>query len=186
MPTVGTYVLLHTMGISAASMDIQDKNFILLAVAIFTLIIPLLFVPFYYYMKITSTIILSDRHDRIIPLIITAVLYYLCYNFFRLKEAPHIIQSFLLAATVSVCLTLLITFWWKISAHLIGLGGLSGLIFTLVFFLHLDLMAYFMLVTLLSGLTAFARLSLDAHSPAQVYSGYVIGFISTVGVMLFF
>lgn len=186
MPTLGIYIILTSTGTNASLLDYQDKNFILALVAAFTFIIPLAFVPFYYYMKITTSITLTERQDRIIPLLITASLYYLCYNLFRIKEAPHFILAFLLSGAICVALTLLITLWWKISAHMIGIGGITGLIFSLLFLYHIDAMFYLMIGILFSGLAAFARLSLNAHSPKQVYLGFFAGFSTTFLILLFY
>jgi hypothetical protein len=59
---------------------------------------------------------------------------------------------------------------------MIGLGGIVGLIISLSLTLHSNVIGYLMLFLLLSGLAATARLLLGSHSPAQIYTGFAVGF----------
>ena len=186
MPILGIYIILSSAGTNAYLLDLQDKNFIITLVAAFTFVIPLAFIPFYYYFKISTTIALNTRQDRIIPLIVTSIVFYICFMLFRVKGAPHLIQSFLFSTTLAVFCNLLITIRWQISAHMIGIGGIIGLVFALSFLYHIDTMGYLMLALLLAGLAGFARLSLDAHTPKQVYSGLALGFMVTLLVIFLY
>lgn len=186
MPTIGIYIILTSTGTNASLLEYHDKNFIMALVAAFTLVVPLVFVPFYYYMKITTSITITERQDRIIPLIITASLYYLCFNLFHIKEAPHIIQAFLLSCALCVGLTLLITLKWKISAHMIAIGGITALIFTLLYIYRIDAMFYFLIAIIFAGIIGYSRLSLNAHNPKQVYLGFFTGFFTTLLILFFY
>jgi membrane-associated phospholipid phosphatase len=42
------------------------------------------------------------------------------------------------------------------------------------------------IIIFVSGLVATARLKLNAHTPAQVYTGFLAGFIIELGLMLFY
>jgi len=37
----------------------------------------------------------------------------------------------------------------------------------------------------MSGLTGFARLKLQAHTPAQIYSGFALGFLTIMALFLY-
>lgn len=183
MPTLGIYIILFSSGTNAYFLDMQDKNLILFLVIAFTFVIPLAFVPFYYYFKITTSPGLYSKQSRIIPLIVTSVVFYLCFLIFRLKGAPHLIQSFLFSACLAVFCNLLITFRWQISAHTIGIGGILGLVLSIELIYNIDILGYLMITLLIAGLISFARLSLDAHTPKQVYSGLILGFLVTILVL---
>jgi len=186
IPTLGIYIILTSSGTIAYLLDWQDKNIIIALVAAFTLIIPIAFLPFYYYFKISTTITFSIRQQRIIPLMVTSIFYYVCYMTFHLKSAPHLIQSFLFASTLSVFISLLITLRWQISAHMIGIGGILGLVLSLNILYHIEILGYLMLAILLAGIISFSRLSLDAHTPKQVYAGLLIGlFITFLSIRLY-
>jgi hypothetical protein len=99
---------------------------------------------------------------------------------------PIFIQAFQLASALAVIVTLLITIKWKVSAHLVGIGGIIGLILVLTVFYHINLFFYLVISLILAGWVAFARLSLDAHTPGQVYIGLAVGFLVMVGTLVLF
>ena len=83
----------------------------------------------------------------------------------------------MLATLMAIYVALIITFFWKISMHMIGIGGLAGAMMALSFRFGLDLWLLFSVIILASGLLGVARLQLKAHSPSQVYVGFVLGFL---------
>jgi len=183
MPTLGIYVIL-TSGTNASLLDSDAKNIILTLVMACTFIIPLAFVPFYHYWRITTTLAMSERQERIVPLAITGTLYYVCFFILSQMGAPRIILAFLFATALNVIVNLVVSLKWKISAHMTGIGGVIGLIFSMAILYHVDTMFYLMLAILLSGFIGFSRLSLNAHTPGEVYWGLIFGF--TVMVTTFF
>jgi membrane-associated phospholipid phosphatase len=78
----------------------------------------------------------------------------------------------------------IITSKWKISAHMIGIGGITGLIAYLIYYLHVNLEIYLIVIVLVSGLTGTARLILNAHHPSEIYSGFLMGF-AIISVVMF-
>jgi hypothetical protein len=82
--------------------------------------------------------------------------------------------------------TLLITLKWKISAHMVGLGGIVGLIVSIDIFLHSNVLLYLILFLFLSGIAGTSRLLLNCHSPAQIYSGFWLGFMIMIATIIIF
>ena len=117
---------------------------------------------------------------------LTSVVFYICFILFKGKGAPHILQSFLFASTLAVISNLLISLKWHISAHTIGTGGIIGLLLTLALFYRIEILGYLMVSILIAGLISFARLSLDAHTPKQVYSGLLLGLLETFLVIFLY
>lgn len=185
MPTLGVYVILNS-GTYVSFMQPEAKNIILLVVFTCTFGLPLAFMPLYYYLKITHSLEMNKGQERIIPLVVTASLYYLAFYLMRRMGVPPLIQSFLIASAIAVCINLFITSKWKVSAHMIGIGGLIGLIISLSVLYSASIMLYMIISIMLSGLIGFARLSLNAHSPAQVYVGLGTGIIVMLLTMCLF
>jgi len=185
MPTLGVYIILNS-GTYAAFMPPEAKNIILIVVLTCTFGLPLAFVPLFYYRKITKTIEMSQNQERTIPLLVTALFFYLSFYLLRKMGVPGLIQSFLLACAIAVCLNLFITSKWKISAHMIGIGGLMGLIISLSVLYSANMMLYLLIAVMISGFIGFARLSLNAHTPTQVYVGLGTGFLSMLLIMCIF
>jgi hypothetical protein len=67
---------------------------------------------------------------------------------------------------------------------MIGWGGLTGLILILSLKFNSNLMFFLITSILMSGLIGFARLKLEEHSPAQIYTGYLMGIVVMMAVFI--
>jgi hypothetical protein len=116
---------------------------------------------------------ISERSERIWPLVFG--IFYAAAGFavFRLLAAPLILQASLLAGLAVSAVVLGITSFWKISLHLLGNASLL-----LILFLAFEV-ALFSAVTALMVLylvaVALARLRLGAHTVPQVIAGAFLG-----------
>jgi hypothetical protein len=185
MPTIGIYIVLNS-GTQFSLLTDDAKHYLLLVTALFTFGIPMAFLPIFYYQKLTSSIEMSEKRERIAPLLTTSILYYLLFYLMHHMGVPVFIQAFQLASAIAVFVTLLITYKWKISAHLVGIGGIIGLIMVLSIFYHVNMLFFLIIALLFAGFVAFARLSLNAHTPGQVYLGLAIGLLIMIGTLLIF
>jgi membrane-associated phospholipid phosphatase len=76
-----------------------------------------------------------------------------------------------------MALAIVVTFWWKISAHMFGVGGLMGGVMAVSHYVeHVNPHYLIMALFLISGLVGSSRLLLKKHTPAQVYTGFLLGF----------
>ena len=66
----------------------------------------------------------------------------------------------------------------KSSLHMLGMGGIIGFVMIMSFEYQLNFNALLASLFLVAGLIGVARLSLKAHSPAEVYIGFLVGVIS--------
>ncbi len=82
----------------------------------------------------------------------------------------------LLGAAASVVLAIIINLKWKVSIHMIGIGGITGMFFGLSTFLLIDLRFPILISLIVAGLIGTARLSMGAHRPGQLYVGFLVGF----------
>ena len=115
------------------------------------------------------------KEERILPIILTAIS--MITGFFFLKEifvyAP-IIKSIYLGALYIVLLSLIITKSWKISLHMLAVGGATG-VFLILEMLLGQSQHYLMFFIFLAGVVGFARYSLKAHDLKQIYTGFILG-----------
>lgn len=137
------------------------------------------------FVKSFSLEIRSDRH---IPHLFTFLLYLLLSLFLRkITPLPGPVQAMLPGTALCIGLVGLITFWWKISSHLAGIGGISG--FFLAFFLMSGRQEFLLLLflsLLAAVLIATARWYLKAHDKSQLIAGFFLGMLcSSVSVCFF-
>lgn len=135
-----------------------------------------------------SSVELPDRRQRTLPLLLAAACFAAATVLLTQEPQTGPLLSRLFGAiTLSVLLTVLITLWWKISAHGVGLGGAIGLIIWLLMSQQLPASPGWQLLGLMLALAsavAWARLRLRAHTPAQVAAGLALGTMVAVVVGL--
>ena len=122
---------------------------------------------------------------RVLPYGITAFSYIITYFLFMQIQFPNLYLSIFLAA--SIALTILFIFSLlksKISAHLTGIGGICGLLIVVNQELGINTIPMLVIFILLSGILAASRLKLNAHSASQVLTGFLIGLLSQLYIIL--
>lgn len=144
-----------------------------------TALLPGLFILFMTRSGAVTDIELSDRKERVIPFLIfiTAVLVYMFFLYRMLL--PFWLLSLLAGSCVALLIALFINFYWKISAHAIGIGGLAGGIMGIARIHMINPYWSFIIVILIAGLLGTSRIILQKHTPMQVYAGFSLGFICT-------
>ena len=81
----------------------------------------------------------------------------------------------------------LISFWWQISAHAAGVGGVVGAMAgVMVKFGETALFMPLLFSMILAGYVIGARLQLNAHTPKQVWSGLLLGVLISLGAVSYF
>ena len=181
MPLYGLAILLWAPTF-LKYLPVEAKRVLFTVILIDNVFIPLALIPFLRYRNLISSFHIDDRKERIIPLLITSILY--CTTSFIVfrYQIPFFLKSFIFATSVVAIVVSMINFWWKISIHAVGAGALTATVFSLSFKMHTPLTWYLLAVILVSGLILSARLRLNAHNPSQVWVGFLTGFL---GISLF-
>ena len=80
---------------------------------------------------------------------------------------------------------LLFKFNFKTSLHTLGIGGIIGFVIVMSYEYQLNFNLLIAGLFILSGLIAFSRLKLNAHTPKEIYFGFIIGFLTQIGSLSF-
>jgi hypothetical protein len=185
LPTIGI-IILYNSGSVLEYLPFQAKKIILLIVGVSTLILPISFVPFFIFQKIIKNVQMENNRERLVPFFITSALYFFGYFLLVRLGAPQTITKFILAATTSAVILFLYSFKWKISAHLVGIGGLTGALIAISFRLNVNMEYYIIAAILLSGIIGYSRLKLKTHKPFHIYVGWITGCLVSILVVSFF
>ena len=129
------------------------------------------------------------RRERILPFLLSLI--YFCMAYYLLRRTPNVAATLALfsGCMVALAATLLITLAWKISAHMVGMGGLIGVVCGLMLIHGAQASILLGVLFLLIGALGTARLLVTDHTPAQIYVGGVLGLFCTfscVVLMLYF
>jgi len=153
----------------------NQAGIILIGTCVFSLILPLLSVFILLLTKKIDSLEMPKKEERFLPILFGSI--WMILGFYFMKEifsyAP-IMKSIYLGAIYVMLISLLITKKWKISLHMLAIGGATGVFIMLEFLFGQNLMLL-LITILISGILGFSRLSLKAHSLNQIYAGFILG-----------
>jgi len=178
-------IMLMNMWYARLLFDDTKRLIIILSVVLFTMIIPAITTFILIKSGTVSDLYIKDRKERTWPYIITFVSYLVCIRFFIWIGIGKWVVLIASGTTLTLMLIAIINLWWKISAHMSGMGGLCGSIFAAAFIFHSNPIWLFTSIILLSGVVAWSRLELKAHTLGQVSAGFLVGLLGTFLPVLF-
>ncbi len=177
MPTIGLF-LIFSIGSHITYIPLQVKRIVYVTVFASSCLLPISLMPMLLALKQIKTIYMKSKSERVWPMLITGLFFFGGYYFLSLVHAvPSFIMIYISATIITIYASLIITFYWKISIHMVGIGGLAGGLLAFAFMLGIDIHLLISLIFAVAGLVGVARLYLKAHNPAQVYAGFMLGFI---------
>lgn len=179
MPTIGLLLILNS-GTYLALLDPAIKRAFLFVMALGTLFFPLMMIPVLYYRNLISSLQDASREERFLPYLIILVLYVITFVYFVRLPLSHFIHGYVLSASILLFLLMLLTFRFRICGHSAAVGGITGLIFVLIFQYETPLFGFLIASILVAGLVGTSRLILGVQRPVEVYTGFLLG----IGVVL--
>ena len=148
---------------------------ITLWVFVFTFLLPAMSIYIAYVLRLIPSLLLSKPSDRTYPYIITFLFYLGLFYMMMDLSIWNVIKLFVAGGGLAILLTAIINLRYKISAHMVGLGGFLGALISMSFLIQFDLTFFYIAVILIAGITATARLILREHKPPQLYLGFALG-----------
>ena len=184
MPLLGLILVFNCSTYFSAGIPRAGQWITLLLVFVFTCLMPVLNVLYLHHKGLVGSIYLESKEERRVPYGITVAYYLIVYYLLKELQLPPILYLIILGSLLASVLTFLINLKWKISAHMIGIGGLTGMILGISERLTLDLNTTLMALFMVAGLLGYARLRLNAHNPPQIYAGFLVGMGSLLIMIL--
>lgn len=177
MPTYALILIFRQSTYFSYSVSPEAKLALFSIIILNTLLLPVIISYILVKKKWIKSLEMQKREERLMPYITNLVLILLSsYMIFKLK-LPRVFFLLTLGAAAAVAVAIIINIKWKISIHMIGIGGLVGTFFGMSAFLLVDLRMMIIACLLIAGLLGVARITLGAHRPSQIYAGFLAGFI---------
>ena len=147
-------------------------------IAAITALLPLIFILALMKMGKVKDTSISDPRQRTAPYCASILCYIGAAFFLHALQAPSWLVIFFVGAAIVCLLSLIITKWWKISAHTGGIAGLCAAIFWLARngMIETAPLVWTSIAFILVGLVAWARLYLNHHTVMQVFAGAALAF----------
>ena len=140
-----------------------------------TMILPLVSIFWLMRKGKVSSLEMSNHKERSLPLFKTVI--WMSFGYYLLQNLlfyTPILKAELLGAIIIILIAAIVSKYWKISLHLLAIGGVVG-VFIALQIMHGDFLYLLLLFILLSGLLGVARIKQKAHNYAQVYVGFLVG-----------
>jgi hypothetical protein len=157
----------------------QQEYIILFVVFVSTYIIPIILLALLKKVKLIDDYHLRSINERKFP-----VLFFIMLSFLigRALIGIHLVDllafSFFGVAFALSFTYLLFNLKIKTSLHTLGIGGIIGFVMVMSYEYQLNFTAFLAGLFVVAGLIGISRLALNAHSPKEVYIGFVLGIVS--------
>jgi len=143
----------------------------------FTILFPLATIYLFFRMKHWKIQEIEEQEKRFFPYLITLSYYVLYYFLMERIYLPAPLNGMILATMCIISLCCVLNHWWKVSAHMAGIGGIVGGIVALSQLFQQAYIVPLCIALFCAGLIASSRLFLKRHTPLQMVVGFAIGII---------
>ena len=187
MPTYGVFLVLW---VSVLCLLPYGRRVAVLLVCMgITCIVPLIFLSVLRHFNLVKDLNVEVREQRLYPYLFSSfccgvAAYYLYFT----CHAPQWFAMFMVGAALTMLVMALINVWWKISAHMAGIGGIIALIYQINVqgLSAFDLLWLLCFAIVVAGLLGTSRLVLKRHDIWQLLAGAAVGFLCVSLTMRFF
>jgi len=176
MPLIVIWILLNYVEYFQLVFSNYTKPLYII-IAVFTLILPLISSLLFLIFKKVESLEMRTKEERNGPIFVSIMIIIIGYPFFKsISQLSPYLTSVYLSSVFILIIAFLITKRWKISLHMLGIGGATGSFIALNYIFG-GIFFWVILFLFLSGLLLSARLNLKAHNRSQVYTGFLLGCI---------
>ncbi len=186
MPTYAFLILFSIKAYFSLIIPTQGKLRLLLLIFIVTFVFPVMVILFFKSRNMIKSLDQLSRQERKFPYITTIIFYLMAYYILKNVQISPIFHFFTFGATVLSMVAFVINFFWKISIHMIAIGGVIGMLLGLSFTGIIGNPLWVVTSIFVAGLIGFARLQLKGHSQLQVYTGFFLGVFGMMYLALYF
>jgi len=175
MPLLGALVYFVITPRFIDSEIIRAKLF---AIAIITLVVPIVLFMLLKNMGWISSLELHNVKERKIPLMLQCLLLLLIIKMvFDPYDSPEMYFFFVGVLFSTISALLLVIFKVKVSLHQMGIAGVTMFIIALSVHFKVNMLVWIGLVALANGWVASSRLHTNSHTYPELILGFFVGLI---------
>lgn len=180
LPTIFTILILNSDFYMNSLLKPEAMRIIMLVVLIFTLAIPSLIFVASRYLGVISSLEMENRQERIFLITVIGISTWFCWRLLANYELPAYYTNYLLIIFAGSAFGLIISFFKKFSLHVFGWSIILSVCVWYIFSWQSVGTPIFALAVALTGVVAWSRLKMNAHTPGEVYLGFGLGLVPVV------
>lgn len=171
--------------------SVDGHRAFVVGIFVVTFLIPAVNIGLFKLLGTIQSLSMVNRRERIIPFIFITTIYcavtYVLYSRTRMDLNDNFLRL-MVVIDLLVLVSTIITLFFKISVHSIGIWGLVGMLVLLTKMTALNSLLYISLgLIVLAGIIMSARLQLGVHTSREVMWGSIVGLLTGVtGMLLLF
>ena len=185
MPTLAILIAFAIDPHLSFSFTTRGQWIIIGMIFIMTALFPIMSILMIWRSGAISELAMPVRRERILPFLLSLIYFCMAYYLLRRTPNPPATLALFSGCMIGLAATLLITLAWKISAHMVGMGGLIGIVFGLMLVHGAQAAVLLGVLFLLGGAGGTARRIGTDHTPAQIYVCGLLGLFCTFSCVLF-
>lgn len=160
---------------------------IITMVFIGTYLLPIFFMIFLKKSNAIETFHLENVIERKMPVLLMVMVAYLLATIIKNASSAMELALFFYGMTVGLIIAYLLIYKkFKISLHMLGIGGLLGFFIFVSYHYKLNLILLISFLFIIAGFIAISRIKLKAHTLKEVYLGFVVGLGSEIIVYVLY
>ena len=175
MPAYAFGLLIYTNPYINVMVPDASKRFTFGILIVFTILLPILTAVVFKLLGLIDSLFMKTAEERRWPFLLTLIWYYMGFNLLTKIYVPQSFLLLMIGAISAIGIALIITSRWKISIHMLGIGGVIGAIIGISQRFQFDHSTLLIVLILLAGLIGYARLKTHSHNYRQVYAGFILG-----------
>lgn len=156
---------------------IQYRLILLAVMVVFTIAVPRLTIYLFRKSGNISRWQFDARYNRHIQYAISLISYVACYLLLLRMDVFGFVGCVVLASIVAQIICSIINVWWKISVHMVGVGGWVGFISAFSFRFGFDPVLPECVVIIIAGILGSSQMLLRQHNLVQIIAGFFIGML---------
>ena len=164
-------------------MPLNYKLIVLAIVYCFTILMPTLTIFIFRKINGFAPGDLSDRKKRYIPFILTITSYAFCLLMMHRLNIPWYMTGIILAALIMQIICIIVNLKWKLSEHMVGMGGIIGGLVSFSSLFSYNPVWWLCIFILIAGVLGSARIILRHHTLGEVFFSFSVGLLCSLLVL---
>ena len=195
MPIFGLFLVLHSNTYLNFLVNPRAKSLLYIAMAINTVILPILSILILRKTKAITSLYVIRKEERFVVFVFTIIYYISTYYLVVRWAIPAYFFSVILGGIFATLLAMAITPITKISIHMIGIGGVIGILVGLLEKLNFNVLyignaeigakLFYPLLFVAAGIVGSSRLALNQHKGHEILLGFLVGFFAEYLTVVF-